>query len=84
MLGSIELEMGIDGKTEAVDLLDESGYISEVVRGWARCRCSSAEGGNMAEYLFDGKKLKKRSGQKDGELDGNLVKAWNGDTNRRN
>jgi hypothetical protein len=32
----------------------------------------------MAEYLFDGKKLKKRSGQKEGELDGNAVKAWNG------
>jgi hypothetical protein len=32
----------------------------------------------MAEYLFDGKKLKKRSGQKEGELDRNLVRAWNG------
>jgi hypothetical protein len=32
----------------------------------------------MAEYLFDGKKLKKRSGQKEGELDGNTVKAWDG------
>jgi hypothetical protein len=32
----------------------------------------------MAEYLFDGKKLKKRSGQKEGELDKNLVRAWNG------
>ena len=32
----------------------------------------------MAEYLFDGKKLKKRSGQKEGELDGTTVKAWNG------
>jgi hypothetical protein len=32
----------------------------------------------MAEYLFDGKKLKKRSGQKEGELDRNLVKDWNG------
>ena len=32
----------------------------------------------MPEYLFDGKKLKKRSGQKEGELDKNLVKAWNG------
>ena len=37
------------------------------------------EGGNMAEYLFDGKKLKKRSGQKGGELDGNLIRAWNGE-----
>lgn len=32
----------------------------------------------MAEYLFDGKKLKKRTGQKQGELDGNIVKAWDG------
>lgn len=32
----------------------------------------------MAEYLFDGKKLKKRSGQKEGEIEGNVVKAWNG------
>jgi len=32
----------------------------------------------MAEYLFDGKKLKRRSGQKEGELDGTTVKAWNG------
>ena len=32
----------------------------------------------MAEYLFDGKKLKKRTGQKEGELDGNTIKAWNG------
>jgi len=32
----------------------------------------------MAEYLFDGKKLKKRSGQKEGELDGTTVKHWNG------
>jgi hypothetical protein len=32
----------------------------------------------MAEYLFDGKKLKKRSGQKEGELDGVAVKSWNG------
>jgi hypothetical protein len=37
------------------------------------------QGGSMAEYLFDGKKLKKRSGQKEGELDGNIVKAWNGE-----
>ena len=33
----------------------------------------------MAEYLFDGKKLKKRSGQKEGELAGNIIKAWNGE-----
>ena len=32
----------------------------------------------MAEYLFDGKKLKKRTGQKEGEIDGNTIKAWNG------
>jgi hypothetical protein len=32
----------------------------------------------MAEYLFDGRRLKKRSGQREGELDGNIVKAWNG------
>jgi hypothetical protein len=32
----------------------------------------------MAEYLFDGKKLKKRSGQKEGEVDGNLVVGWDG------
>jgi hypothetical protein len=32
----------------------------------------------MADYIFDGKKLKKRSGQKEGELDKNLVRAWNG------
>jgi hypothetical protein len=32
----------------------------------------------MPEYLFDGKKLKKRSGQREGELDRNIVKAWNG------
>ena len=32
----------------------------------------------MAEYLFDGKKLKKRTGQKEGELDGRIVKTWNG------
>jgi hypothetical protein len=33
----------------------------------------------MPEYIFDGKKLKKRSGQKEGELDKNLVRAWNGE-----
>ena len=33
----------------------------------------------MAEYLFDGKRLKKRSGQKEGELSGNIVRAWNGE-----
>ncbi len=32
----------------------------------------------MPEYIFDGKKLKKRSGQKEGELEKNLVRAWNG------
>ena len=32
----------------------------------------------MPEYIFDGKRLKKRSGQKEGELDKNLVRAWNG------
>lgn len=32
----------------------------------------------MPDYIFDGKKLKKRSGQKEGELDRNLVRAWNG------
>jgi hypothetical protein len=32
----------------------------------------------MIEYIFDGKKLKKRSGQKQGDLNGNLVRAWNG------
>lgn len=32
----------------------------------------------MAEYLFDGRKLKKRTGQKEGELDGNIIRAWNG------
>jgi hypothetical protein len=36
------------------------------------------KGGNMPEYIFDGKKLKKRSGQKEGELEKNIVKAWNG------
>jgi sporulation protein YlmC with PRC-barrel domain len=32
----------------------------------------------MAEFIFDGKKMKKRSGQKEGELDGKTVNAWNG------
>lgn len=32
----------------------------------------------MTEYLFDGKKLKKRTGQREGELEGNYVKSWNG------
>ena len=32
----------------------------------------------MAEYLFDGKKLKKRSGQKEGELDGKIIRGWDG------
>ena len=39
---------------------------------------NDAKGGDMAEYLFDGKKLKKRSGQKEGELEGTTIKAWNG------
>jgi hypothetical protein len=32
----------------------------------------------MAEYIFDGKKLKKRSGQKQGEIEKTIVKAWDG------
>jgi hypothetical protein len=32
----------------------------------------------MADYTFDGKRLKSRSGQKAGEIDRNLVRAWNG------
>lgn len=32
----------------------------------------------MPDYTFDGKRLKKSSGQKAGELDRNLVRAWNG------
>ena len=32
----------------------------------------------MIEYLFDGKKLKKRSGQKEREIDGNFIKSWKG------
>ncbi len=36
-------------------------------------------GGNMPEYLFDGRKLKKRSGRREGELDGNAIKSWNGE-----
>lgn len=31
----------------------------------------------MAEFNFDGKRLKNRSGQKLGEIDRNLVRAWN-------
>lgn len=31
----------------------------------------------MADYSFDGKRLKSGSGQKLGELDRNLVRAWN-------
>jgi hypothetical protein len=34
---------------------------------------------DMAEYLFDGKKLKKRSGQKEGEIEGVSVRKWNGE-----
>jgi sporulation protein YlmC with PRC-barrel domain len=40
--------------------------------------CNEAYGGNMAEYIFDGSKLKKRSGQKEGGLDKTMVKDWNG------
>jgi hypothetical protein len=32
----------------------------------------------MPDYTFDGKRLKKNSGQKAGEIDRNLVRAWNG------
>ena len=32
----------------------------------------------MAEYIFDGNKLKKRSGQKEGQLDKTMVKDWKG------
>ncbi len=32
----------------------------------------------MPDYVFDGKRLKKSSGQKSGEMDRNLVRAWNG------
>jgi hypothetical protein len=32
----------------------------------------------MAEFTFDGKRLKKTLGQKLGEVDRNLVRAWNG------
>ena len=31
----------------------------------------------MAEFTFDGKKMRNRSGQKMGELDRDLVRAWN-------
>jgi hypothetical protein len=31
----------------------------------------------MADFSFDGKRLKNRSGQKMGELDRNLIRAWN-------
>jgi hypothetical protein len=41
-------------------------------------RTREFKGGNMPDYIFDGKRLKKRSGQKEGELDKNMVKAWNG------
>ncbi len=34
----------------------------------------------MAEFIFDGKKLKKRSGQREGELKENQVISWNGST----
>jgi hypothetical protein len=32
----------------------------------------------MPDYSFDGKRLKNRTGQKAGEIDRNLVRAWNG------
>ncbi len=32
----------------------------------------------MAGYTFDGKRLKQTAGQKLGEIDRNLVRAWNG------
>ena len=32
----------------------------------------------MPDYSFDGKRLKDRTGQKAGEIDRNLVRAWNG------
>lgn len=32
----------------------------------------------MPDYIFDGKRLKKSTGQKAGEIDRNLVRAWNG------
>jgi hypothetical protein len=41
-------------------------------------RNAQTSGGDMPEYLFDGKKLKKRSGQREGELAGKIVKSWNG------
>jgi hypothetical protein len=31
----------------------------------------------MAEFSFDGRRLKSSSGQKMGELDRNLIRAWN-------
>jgi hypothetical protein len=36
-------------------------------------------GSAAAEYIFDGKKLKKRSGQREGELDGTTITSWNGE-----
>jgi hypothetical protein len=36
------------------------------------------KGETMAEYDFDGKRLKNRSGQKMGEIDRNSIRAWNG------
>jgi hypothetical protein len=32
----------------------------------------------MAEFIFDGKGLRKRSGQREGELKDNVVVSWNG------
>jgi hypothetical protein len=36
------------------------------------------KGKTMAEYDFDGKRLKNRSGQKVGEIERNTIRAWNG------
>jgi hypothetical protein len=47
-----------------------------------------AEERNMAEYSFDGKVLRNRSGQKMGEIDRTTVRAWNsallGEIDRKN
>ncbi len=32
----------------------------------------------MADYTFDGKRLKNHTGQKMGEVDKNSIRAWNG------
>lgn len=42
----------------------------------------------MADFLFDGKTLRKRSGQKMGEIDRTSIRAWNsallGEIDRKN